>query len=242
MRKDNNSSEGNKKLKKSLTKAIVITFLIPFLQAVILFVSAGNINIHRAWIYLLTLFIFIFSGTLFLYRMNPDLIIHRLEWKKKKDTKKWDKFLLPAFILISFYIMPAVAGLDVGRFKWSSLSTNYLILGIGIYIVSVIFSNWAMAVNPHFEATVRIQKDRGHKVITTGPYKIVRHPGYLAAILWIISAPLIIGSFFGLIPAGAAVFLLIIRTSLEDKTLQNELSGYSEYAEKVKYKLIPLVW
>jgi protein-S-isoprenylcysteine O-methyltransferase Ste14 len=174
--------------------------------------------------------------------MNPDLLIHRLEWKKKKDTKKWDKFMLPAFILIGFYIMPAVVGLDIGRFKWSSLSINYLILGAIIYIVSVIFSNWALVVNPHFEATVRIQKDRDHKVITTGPYKIVRHPGYVAAILWIVSAPLIIGSFFGLIPAGIAVLLLIIRTSLEDKTLQNELNGYSKYAEKVKYKLIPRVW
>jgi len=108
--------------------------------------------------------------------------------------------------------------------------------------VSSILLNWAMIVNPHFEPTVRIQKDRGHKVITSGPYNIVRHPGYLAGILFILSIPLMIGSVFTFIPAGIYVFLVTVRTWLEDKTLQEELDGYSEYAERIKYRLFPGIW
>jgi len=99
-----------------------------------------------------------------------------------------------------------------------------------------------MVVNPHFEPTVRIQKDRDHKVITSGPYKVVRHPGYLAGILFTLSIPLIIGSVFTLIPSGIYCLLMIIRTSLEDKTLHKELDEYSEYAKRVRYRLFPEIW
>ena len=99
-----------------------------------------------------------------------------------------------------------------------------------------------MIMNPHFESTVRIQKDRGHKVITSGPYRIVRHPGYLAGVLYILSVPLIMGSFFTFIPVGMYILLMITRTILEDKTLQKELNGYSEYVQKMRYKRFPWVW
>lgn len=96
-----------------------------------------------------------------------------------------------------------------------------------------------MAVNPYFESTARIQKDRGHRVITAGPYKIVRHRGYVGIILGDLPVPLIIGSVFALVPAGMAVLLVVIRTSLEDGMLREELDGYKKYAKKVKYRLVP---
>lgn len=99
-----------------------------------------------------------------------------------------------------------------------------------------------MIVNTYFEATVRIQNDRDHKVITAGPYKMVRHPGYVGAILWIVATPLIIGSVVGFVPVGIAGLVLIVRTWLEDKTLQSELNGYVEYAQRVKYRLFPGIW
>lgn len=138
--------------------------------------------------------------------------------------------------------IPTVAGLDIGRFQWSVLDVQFAVLGSIFFIASTILINWAMATNPYFEQTVRIQKDRGHKVISSGPYKIVRHPGYLAGVLYALSVPLIIGSVFTFIPVGTYIVLFIIRTSLEDGTLQKELDGYSEYAKQVKHKLFPGIW
>lgn len=144
--------------------------------------------------------------------------------------------------IVLIFILPIVVGLDVGRFQWSYLNYYYLILGYLLYIISCILINWAMMVNPHFEATVRIQKDREHKVITSGPYKLIRHPGYLSGILWAMSVPMILGSVYGFIPSIVGIIIFIIRTGLEDKTLLDELKGYSEYSKKVKRRLIPGIW
>jgi protein-S-isoprenylcysteine O-methyltransferase Ste14 len=232
----------NKKLKKSGIIVLIGTFLGPFIQVTLLFVSAGHINITRAWFYLVVSLVGMFGGIVLVGMVNPELLNHRGLWKKKKDTKPWDKFLLYAFGLIGFYVLPVIAGLDVGRYHWSNLSIGFAVVGAVLFVIGSLVMHWAMIVNTHFETTVRIQKDRNHQVITTGPYKIVRHPGYLGAILWIVSTPLIIGSVYGFIPAGSAVLLLIIRTSLEDKTLHRELNGYVEYAGTVKDRLFPGVW
>ncbi len=173
---------------------------------------------------------------------DPELINERGLWKKKKDTQGWDKIILRVYVLFGFYVWPVIAGLDVGRFRWSNLGIHFGIVGCVLFIVGAVFIHWAMLVNRYFEASVRIQTDRGHRVITTGPYRIVRHPGYVGVILWGISTPLIIGSFYGLIPAGITVILLIIRTSLEDKLLRSELNGYVEYTKRVRYRLLPGLW
>ena len=111
-----------------------------------------------------------------------------------------------------------------------------------LFTVSTVLLNWAMMANPFFEPTVRIQKERGHRVITSGPYKIVRHPGYLAGILYALSVPLIIGSIFTFVPVAIYVLLIGIRTLLEDRTLHEELDGYSEYSKTVGYRLMPWLW
>jgi len=231
----------NKKLKKSGIKVLVGTFLGPFIQGALIFISAGRINIPRVWFYLVVSFISMFGGIVIVYKVNPELLNHRGEWKKKTDAKRWDKFLLLAYGITAFYILSVVIGLDI-RFQWSYLGINFTIAGIVLFIFASVLVHWAMIVNTHFETTVRIQKDRGHKVITTGPYEIVRHPGYVGAILYAAATPLIIGSIVGLIPAAIAAFVLLIRTSLEDKTLHSELNGYAEYAGTVKYRLFPGVW
>ena len=132
--------------------------------------------------------------------------------------------------------------MDVGRYGWSSLGVQYAVLGLIMMVVSSVLINWAMIENPHFEPTVRIQEDREHRVVSTGPYGIVRHPGYISGILWMSSIPLMIGSFYTFVPVALYSALMILRTYLEDRTLQVELAGYAEYAEKVRYRLLPGVW
>lgn len=229
-----------KRLTKYGIRYIVVMFILLIIHAIILFTSAGHFYLPRVWFFLIITFIYYLISTIILYKANPDLINQR--GVVKSDAKLWDQFLMRAHNIMVIFVMPAIIGLDVGRFQWSNLSIYYVIPGFIFYIISTILINWAMIVNPHFEATVRIQKDRDHKVITKGPYNIIRHPGYLSGILWTVAVPLITGSFFGLIPGGVAILLLILRTFLEDKTLQSELNGYSKYVKKVKYKLFPGIW
>ena len=232
---------GNRKLNRYGIKVLVGTFLGPFIQVGLLFISAGRIDIAQGWVYLVVSFIGMFGGIILVYKANPELLNHRGQWEKKKDTKPWDKFLLISYGIVGFYILPFVIGLDI-RFQWSYLGIHFMIAGIVLFLVGSVIIHWAMIVNTHFEATVRIQSDRDHKVITAGPYQMVRHPGYVGSILWAVATPLIIGSVVGLIPAVIAGLVLIIRTGLEDKTLHSELSGYMEYAGKVKYRLFPGIW
>ena len=229
------------KLSRSGIKILIGTFLGPTMPVTLLFILAGRIDIAGVWIFFVVSLISVFGGVLLVGMVNPELLNHRGQWKKKKDTKPWDKILVLVFGIIGFYILPAVIGLDL-RFQWSYSGIHFTITGVVLFLVGSILFSWAMIVNTHFEVTVRIQKDRDHKVITDGPYKIVRHPGYVGAILWIVATPLIIGSVVGLVPAGIASLVLIIRTSLEDNTLHRELSGYAEYAGKIKYRLLPGVW
>ncbi|MCP8304382.1 MAG: isoprenylcysteine carboxylmethyltransferase family protein [archaeon] len=236
-----NITENNKGLKRSGILLILRGYLGLIIQIIILFVAAGRIDISRAWIFFGITFVYYAVGMMILSKLNPELLNIRGGKRFKQGTKSWDKVLLPAYGIMH-YVLLAIVGLDVGRFQGSSLGINFAVLGFMFYIISAILLTWAMIANPHFETTVRIQKDRDHQVITTGPYKIIRHPGYAGGILLAISIPLIIGSLFGLIPAGIIILLLIIRTSLEDKTLLNELNGYSEYAKRVKYRLFPRVW
>lgn len=218
---------------------IIRSIIAPILMAILYFVSAGNFNNPRAWVYY-TLFFFlsvIISWTL--YAKNPELLFHRN--RLKSDAKGWDKFLMPVAVLSGFHLQSIVMGLDE-RFGWSHGSSEFMGIGIVLYLLSFLFSTWAMFVNQHFEANVRIQKDRDHKVISKGPYKFIRHPGYLAFILGSVSAPLTIGSLFGLLNAGFGSILIIVRTAMEDHTLKNELAGYQEYSSKVKYRMIPAIW
>jgi protein-S-isoprenylcysteine O-methyltransferase Ste14 len=168
-------------------------------------------------------------------------LIQRLKIRRE-GSKTWDEVLMRVSNLTALLILPAVAGLDVGRYRWSSLGHSYIIVGVVFIVISSVLINWAMIENPYFEPTVRIQNERDHNVVTTGPYTIVRHPGYLSGIFWIASIPLILGSLYAFVPFALYTILMTFRTYLEDKTLQDELPGYTEYTERVKYRLFPWIW
>jgi len=235
------AERNDRELRRAGIKQLFLICLLLIIQMTIFFISAGHIRLLRPWIFFGASFAQYMVSTAVQYKLNPELLVQRLK-RKREGSKRWDEILLRVSNLMVLIAVPAIAGLDIGRFHWSSLSIHFAVLGFMLYIISSILINWAMIVNPHFEPTVRIQKDRTHQVITTGPYKIVRHPGYLAGILFTLSIPLIIGGVFTFIPAGIYFLLMIIRTLFEDRTLHRELNGYSEYAKRVRYRLFPWIW
>ncbi len=224
----------------AITQLIVASVMLS-VQIIIFFVSAGYISDPRPWLFFGTAIAHYSISIAVQYKLNPQLLVQRLK-RKREGSKLWDEILMRVSNLMVIIAIPTIAGLDVGRFHWSNLNIYFAVVGLVFIVVSSVLLNWAMIVNPHFEPTVRIQKELGHKVITSGPYKIVRHPGYLAGILFTLSIPMMIGSVFAFIPAGIYVMLIIIRTWLEDNTLQEELEGYSEYTRQTRYRLFPGIW
>ena len=170
--------------------------------------------------------------------VNPDMLSHRMELKK--GTEVWDWVWLGAFVP-AFMAIPAVAAFDarsgLAPLPLLAVRTGFVFffLGLGLFVR-------AMGENPFFEKTVRIQRERDHHVINTGPYRFVRHPGYVGMIIWIMAFPPLLGSSWAFIPAAITVVALVVRTALEDRTLHTKLAGYPEYAERVRFRLIPRLW
>lgn len=147
--------------------------------------------------------------------------------------------LTGTIISIPFLILP---GIDAVRYRWSQIAMPIKTAGFAAIIASFILIFYVMRENTYLSRVVEIQKDRGHKVITTGPYRYVRHPMYVGVIILLVSVPLALGSLWALVPGVALTIIIIIRTHLEDKTLHAELEGYKAYAGKVRYRLVPGIW
>lgn len=204
----------------------------------LLFGTAGRLDWTAAWLYLALVVANSAVGYACLRRWNPELIERRLHLGE--GTKTWDKVwsALYAPVFLAIYV---VAGLDAGR-GGSEVSPAAWVAGLAVFAPGAVLLTASMVVNPFFEKTVRIQRDRGHRVIDTGPYRFVRHPGYVGFLGWILSAPLLLGSAWAFAPAALAVAGLAIRTALEDRTLRRELAGYEDYARRVRFRLVPGVW
>lgn len=205
----------------------------------VLLVSAGTFRWTRAWVYCaLGVFCFLVNAWV-VQKKNPRLIQER--HKKREDTKPFDK-ILTAIIALVIMAMYVVAGLDAVRYGWSLLPVSLLYLGIVLHVLGMAAMGWAMSINPYVEKTVRIQTDRDQRVVTVGPYGIVRHPMYIGMIFLGLGFPLIAGSAWSFVPLGVYIFLFILRTALEDRTLRRELPGYEEYAQRTRFRLLPGLW
>ncbi len=205
----------------------------------LLFVPAGRLDWPAGWLYLAIVTINHAVNYAYLRVRNPELIAYRA--RIGKGTKTWDKAWMVLFapVLVAVYV---VAGLDAGRYGWSAMPPWLWPAGLALFVPGAMLLTWSMGVNPFFEKTVRIQTERGHRVIDTGPYRFVRHPGYAGFLGWILSAPLLLGSWWASLPALLAVVLIVVRTALEDRTLREELPGYRDYAGRIRFRLIPYVW
>ncbi len=220
-----------------IAQLVIVVVIAPLLPMIV----SGNWAWWQAWAYAIASILSFIASRALASRRHPDLIAERARFMEAKDTKPWDKILAPLLGLGSILIL-AVAGLDK-LFGWSSaFSTSlYLIALFGI-VFGYGFSSWALIENRFFSGTVRIQKERDHRVVSTGPYRIMRHPGYAGGLLGCVFIPLLLDSVWAFIPTFLLVVVIIVRTALEDRTLQEELPGYKEYMQKTRYRLIPWIW
>lgn len=221
-----------------LLKVLRALFTLALFLALV-FIPAGTLNWPEAWIYIVLYLVSVGAVVLWLKKNNPGLLAERT--KRKKDVRWWDR----VFMLLYFFfliVLLIITGLDAVRFSWSNVPLVLKIIGFLGFIPGFVLGFWAFKKNSYLSDAVRIQEDRGHKVCTTGPYQYVRHPMYAGILIAMFSFPFALGSFFALIPAAIVNLLFVFRTAMEDKTLHAELEGYKEYAEIVRFRLIPRVW
>jgi protein-S-isoprenylcysteine O-methyltransferase Ste14 len=174
-------------------------------------------------------------------RKDPSLLAERAKYAQHDDAASWDKVLSP-LVALGGGLIPLVAGLDA-RFGWSpGVALAPKVLALVVFLAGHLFGSWALIANRFFSGMVRIQTERGHQVVDSGPYAWVRHPGYAGALLTYFATPLLLGTLWAYLPAVFITAMLIIRTRLEDQTLQAQLEGYKEYAGRVRYRLIPGLW
>ncbi len=221
-----------------IVQVFVFVILVPFLPMLV----SWHWDWWEAWYYaLLGILGFIVSRVL-AAKKHPDLIAERAKFTRHDDIQPWDK-VLARLVGLGGALIPLTAGLDM-RYGWSMLK-----LGLGWKVAAIVLMSagfalgaWALMENRFFSGVVRIQKERGHHVVSSGPYAWVRHPGYAGALLTYLLSPLLLDSLWTFVPAGLLTILLIVRTALEDQTLQAELPGYQAYTRKTRYRLLPGIW
>jgi protein-S-isoprenylcysteine O-methyltransferase Ste14 len=223
-----------------LIQALVSLAVTLLLMGAALFLAAGTLQwAHGLWYMAAFLFLTLIAMA-WLRRVNPEIFAARRRLAGQ-GTKGWDLILVP-IALGGFLATLIVAALDDGRFHWAPAPPWAVLAGYVLFVAGYSGTGWAQAVNHHFEPSVRIQSDRDHHVITTGPYTYIRHPGYIFGIVLNFGGALALGSLWALLPAALVVIVLGIRTNLEDATLQRELPDYAEFAARVRYKWIPGIW
>lgn len=218
-------------------KMVARFVLIILIFVAILFVSAGTIYWPEAWLMELIYFGWAIPVMIWMRKNNPKLFEERMDLTKK-SAKGWERPLL-LFGTVCYFGIFLVSGLDF-RFGWSEMPLYLEAAGFAGIVLAFSAMFWVMRENTYLSRVVEVRE--GQKVVTTGPYRYVRHPLYVAGIVYCFAIPLSLGSFYGIIPSLGLVAMLLARTYMEDKTLHEELPGYREYAQKTRYKLVPRVW
>ena len=219
-------------------RLVVVYLLIPL----ILLICGGDLGWWQAWLYSLLFLGIGIGGRMWAEQRHPGITAERQNKQSFHNAKTWDKVLAPLMAVSILFPMVIVAGLD-HRYNWSPEFPLWLrVIGFIFIAFGYAFAAWALAENRFFSGVVRIQTDRGHVVCDTGPYQFVRHPGYAGNILPLFGIVLALGTVWTLIPAIMAIIITLIRTVLEDQTLQEELRGYRDYAQRVRYRLIPWIY
>ena len=210
---------------KFILERVVQNILSISALGVLFFAISGTLAVLGFWIYIATVLGYQVVSLLLIVPRYPEYIeLAQVRKVRRDDVKKWDQVVVLGMMGASF-LMYGLAALDVSRVHISRLPLRLALAGILIYIAGSALNQWAMVHNPHFEKGVRIQDDRGHQVVASGPYRYVRHPGYLGSMLGLVSFPLIVGSAIALVGSVLCIGGMVVRTSLEDRTLTEELAG-----------------
>lgn len=220
-----------------ILQMLMFIVLVPFLPLLI----SWNWSWWEGWAYAAIGILGFALSRALAARRHPDLIKERARFGRQPDAKPWDKLLSP-LVGLGSGLIPLVAGLDA-RFSWSpAFAVDLKALALLVILAGYALGAYALIENRFFSGVVRIQTERGHHVISGGPYRWLRHPGYAGALWCYLATPFFLDASWALIPAALIIVLLVLRTALEDRTLQQELPGYREYAQKVRYRLLPGVW
>jgi protein-S-isoprenylcysteine O-methyltransferase Ste14 len=227
-------------LKKGLISWAIKGVLYKAYVGVVLMLSAGRWDWIAGWVYVGIFLAFDAATALVVIPRSPELLIERS--RRNQDVKSWDKVIMPVAAGLLPLFSWIIAGLDQ-RFGWGpEVRLSLQAAGLVLTVIGHAIVVWAMGANAFFSVIVRIQEERGHSVAAGGPYRWIRHPGYVGAILFSLAIPFLLSSWWALIPSMGSVILYVLRTSLEDRTLIDELPGYADYVKRVKFRLIPGVW
>jgi protein-S-isoprenylcysteine O-methyltransferase Ste14 len=227
---------------RTMIRAAVGFVLYLFLNPLVLFVAAGTTDWPMAWMYVGLSLAAVLVSRLIAAKLHPDMLKERARFTESEGMEPRDRFLVIFVGLLGPLLSSLVAGLD-HNFQWGvTVPGTAQVIAAIIFAAGCVVSVWAMVVNQFFSSVIRIQKERGHSVVTGGPYRLVRHPSYASAIWSYLAFPFMVDALWALIPAVLLIIVLIIRTALEDRTLHQELPGYEEYAQKTRYRLFPGIW
>ena len=226
--------------KRGVKRWVLTSLIAVVLLAASLLLSAGTLFWWQAWVYLVTAAAILVLDYVVLVPISPDLLGERSRYQK--GAKAWDQLLSRLMATIGPVVILIVSGLDY-RNSWSNGFPGWIVvIAMEFVLLGGLLALWAMAANRFFVGMVRIQDERGHRVVKSGPYRYIRHPGYLGSIFYILFTPLALASYWAILPAVLTLGVILLRTYLEDKTLVEELAGYKEYTRQVCYRLIPAIW
>jgi protein-S-isoprenylcysteine O-methyltransferase Ste14 len=216
---------------------LFVVIVIPFLPLLV----SRRWDWWEAWVYALISVVGFAASRLLAARRHPDILAERAGFMSHVDAQSWDKALAPLTAFGSGFI-PLVAGLEASSGQSPDFSIAAELISLAILLAGFVVSSYGMIENRFFSGVVRIQIDRGHHVVSTGPYRWIRHPGYAGAILVYLTTPVFLDSYWAFVPAFVVTAVLVVRTRLEDETLQRLLDDYGAYAARVRFRLLPGVW